>query len=88
MLADDLAEEGIGHCFYLRISQQHQHDHLTKTVHDRHDGVVATVFGQVRDEVNVDLLPRGLRDWQWLIQTSQLTCVGLVVLTNVAALTC
>ena len=56
-------------------------------VYDRHDGVVAAVFRQVRDEVDVDLLPRGLRNWQWLIQTSQLTCVGLVTLTNIAALT-
>ena len=82
-----MAEEGVGHCFYFRASQRHKHDHLTKTVHDRHDGVVAAVFRQVRDEVDVDLLPRGLRDWQWLVQPSQLTCVGLVALTNIATLT-
>ena len=63
MLADDVAKEGVGHCFYLRTSQWYQHDHLTKTVHDRHNGVVAAVFRQVRDEVDVDLLPRGL--WNW-----------------------
>ena len=63
MLADDVAEEGVGHCFYFRTLQRHQHDHFTKTVHDRHNGVVAAVFRQVRDEVDVDLLPRGLRNW-------------------------
>ena len=81
-----MAKEGVGHCFYFRTSQRYQHDHLTKTVHDRHNGVVAAVFRQVRDEVDVDLLPRGLRDWQWLVQPSQLTCVSLVALTNIAAL--
>ena len=87
MLADDVAEEGISHCVYIRTSQRHQHDHLTKTVHDRQNGVVAAVFRQVRDEVDVDLLPQGLRNWQWLVQASQLTCVSLVALTNIAALT-
>ena len=64
MLADDVAEEGIGHYVYVHTSQRHQHDQLTKTVYDRHDGVVATVFRQVRDEVDVDLLPWGLQNWQ------------------------
>ena len=70
MLADNVAEEGVGHWFYVRTSQRHQHDHLTKTVHDHHDGVVAAVFWQVRDEVNVDLLPWGLQNWQGLVETS------------------
>ena len=59
-----MAKEGVGHCFYFRTLQRYQHDHLTKTVYDRHNGVVAAVFRQVRDEVDVDLLPRGLRNWQ------------------------
>ena len=63
MLADDVAEEGIGYCVYVRTSQRYQHDHFTEAVHDRHNGVVAAVFRQVRDEVDVDLLPRGLRNW-------------------------
>ena len=86
MLADDMAEEGIGYCVYVRTLQRHQRNHLTKMVHNRHDGVVAAVFRQVRDEVDVDLLPRGLRNWQWLVQASQLTCVSLVALTNIAVL--
>ena len=44
MLADDVAEEGVGHRIHFRTLQQYQHGHLTKTVHDRHDGVVAAVF--------------------------------------------
>ena len=63
MLAGDVVEEHVGHCVHIRTLQQYPHDHLTKMVHDRHDGVVAAVFRQVRDEVDVDLLPRGLRNW-------------------------
>ena len=87
MLADNVAEEGVGHRIHVHTLQQYQHDHFTKTVHDRHNGVVATVFRQVRDKVDVDLLPWGLQNWQWLVQTGQLTCVGLVAPTNIAALT-
>ena len=67
MLADDVAEEGIGYSIHVHISQQDQHYHLTKMVHDHHDSVVSAVFCQVRDKIDVVLLPRGLRDWQWLV---------------------
>ena len=87
MLADKVAEEGVGHHVHVHISQWYQHNHLTKMVHGRHDGLVAAVFRQVRDKVDVDLLPWGLQNWQWLVQTGQFSCVGLVVLTNIAALT-
>ena len=55
MLADDMAEE--------RHQQQHpclcfasgtSTTILLKLVHDRHDGVVAAVFRQVHDKVDVD----------------------------------
>ena len=82
-----MAEEGIGDSIHVRALPWDQYYHLTKAVHDRHDGVVATIFWQVHDGVNVDLLPWGLWDWQRLVQTSQLTCVGLVALTNVTVLT-
>ena len=64
MLADNVAEEGVGHRIHVHTLQQYQYNHLTKAVHYRHDSVIAAVFRQVRDEVDVDLLPRGLRNWQ------------------------
>ena len=87
MLADDMVEEGISNSIRVYALQWDQHYHLTKSVHKHHDSVVAAVFRQVRDEVDVNLLTRGLRNWQWLVQASQLTCVKFVALTNIAVLT-
>ena len=44
MLADNVVEKGIGYSIYVYTLQQDQHYHLTKTIHDCHDGVVAAVF--------------------------------------------
>ena len=60
VLADNMVEEDIVKSVHIHTLQQDQHYHLTKAVHDHHDGVVAAVFRQVCDEVDVDLLPRGL----------------------------
>ena len=87
MVADDVTKEGTSDGVHIPASQWDQCHHLTKTVHDHHDSVVAAIFRLVHDKVDVDLLLRGLWDWQWLVQTGQLTCVGLVALTNVTALT-
>ena len=87
VLADNVAEEGIGYGTHVCTLQRDQHYHLPKMVHDHHDGVVPVVFWQVRDEVDVGLLPQGLQNWQRLVQTSQPTCVGLVLLANITALT-
>ena len=87
MLADDVVEEGISDSIHICALQWDQHYHLTKVVHNRHDGVVAAVFRQVCDEVNVDLLPQALWNWQQFVQASQIVCIGLVALTNVTALT-
>ena len=60
MLADNVAEEGISISIHVRALQWDQHYHLTKSVHKHHDSAVATVFWQVSDEIDVDLLPWGL----------------------------
>ena len=70
MVAYHVPEEGIRHSFDVRFLQRRQDDHLGKSVHGRHDRGVAVVGRQVRDEVNVDLLPRLLGDWERLIQPS------------------
>ena len=87
MLADDVAEEGISYSIHVHTLQGDQHYHLTKAVHYRHDGVIAAVFRQVRDKVDLHLLPQDLWCWQPLVQTAQLAGVRLVVLTNIAVLT-
>ena len=55
-----MAEEGISNSIYVHALQWDQQYHLTKVIHDHHDGVVAAVFQQVRDLLTVDLLTRGL----------------------------
>ena len=57
MLADNVVKEGISNGVHIRALQWNQYHHLTKAVHDRNGAVVAAIFQQVRDEVNVDLLP-------------------------------
>ena len=63
MLADDEAEQGISSSVHVHALQRDQHYHLAKIVHDCHDGIIATKFRQVHDEVDMDLLPRGLQEW-------------------------
>ena len=78
MLADNMVEEGIDQGIHVHTLQRDQHYHLTKMVHDHHDGVLAAVFWQVHDKVNVDLLPWGLQYWQWLGRPASLQVLGLL----------
>ena len=49
MLANNVVEEGISDSVHICALQWDHHYHLTKVVHDQHDGVVTAVFRQVRD---------------------------------------
>ena len=44
VLADDVVKEDIEYSIHVHTLQWDQHYHLTKMVHNCHDGVVATVF--------------------------------------------
>ena len=87
MMAYHVPEEGIRHGFDVRVLQRCQDYHLGKSVHGRHDGGVSVVGRQVRDEVNMDLLPGLLRNRERLIQPCWAPRIRLRALADVAGAT-